>query len=318
MPPSESTELEAILGHSFVQAGLLDQALTHGSLRHEQQTGGGAAAEAAPIPDNERLEFLGDAVAGMLVAELLYRRYPELQEGELTRLRAVLVSRRHLGNVGLGLGLGKHLRLGKAEERSGGRKKAVLLANCMEALVAALYLEGGLATAAQFVERHITGKYVDELRGELREKRAIGDYKSALQELLQARGAAQPEYVVQDETGPDHRKRFHVAARISMGDQVMTAAGIGSTKKKAEQEAARMLYERATTARSTPRSAAGATQSRARSEEKSSSRSSEAMVGVATDDHARIPEEASSSTGAIPPEHSRLQETAAHARKGGA
>jgi ribonuclease-3 len=240
---TEPADLEAKLGHRFTHPELLEQALTHGSVRHEQQTGDTALPT---VPDNERLEFLGDAIVGMLVAELLYRRYPELNEGELTRMRAVLVSRKHLGLVGMGLELGSYLRLGRAEERNGGRKKAVLLANCMEALIGALYLEGGLAVAANFVERTIVLPYMDDLRGKLRENRAIGDYKTALQELLQARRAGQPEYIVQAETGPDHRKRFLIEVRVSHGPVISRAEGEGSNKKRAEQEAARQLYQQLT------------------------------------------------------------------------
>jgi len=246
---TELSDLEAKLGHRFTDPRLLEQALTHGSVRHEmqtaQQTGqqtGDAAGSLSASADNERLEFLGDAIVGMIVADLLYRRYPELHEGELTRLRAALVSRRHLGQVGLGLKLGEYLRLGRAEERNGGRRKAVLVANCMEALIGALYLEGGLAAAADFVERTVSDPYLDELRGDLRERRAIGDYKTALQELLQARRAGQPEYTTLGESGPDHRKRFLVEVQASLG----TARGEGSNKKRAEQEAARALHEQLT------------------------------------------------------------------------
>ena len=244
MAAEDRSGLAAALGHHFVHPELLEQALTHGSLRHEQQSGGpGEQPE-----DNERLEFLGDAIVGLLIAELLFRRYPELHEGELTRLRAALVSRKHLGQVGLKLELGSYLLLGRAEERSGGRRKAVLLANCIEALVAALYLEGGLDAASQFVKRHIAEPYVEALRDEMRVKRAIGDYKSGLQELLQSRRAGQPEYLVKAESGPDHRKRFLVEVRIAAeGNEAPAAAqGEGTTKKKAEQEAARLLYEQLT------------------------------------------------------------------------
>ncbi len=239
---TEVGDLEAKLGYHFADTRLLEQALTHSSVRHEQQTG--EAADTLPaIPDNERLEFLGDAVIGMVIAELLYRRYPELHEGELTRLRAALVSRKHLGLVGTSLNLGSYLRLGKAEERNGGRSKAVLLANCMEALIGALYLSGGLAAAAAFVERTVADPYLEALRGELEQNRAIGDFKTALQELLQSRRAGQPEYVVRAESGPDHRKRFLVEVRMGRGREQEKAQAEGSTKKRAEQEAARLLYQ---------------------------------------------------------------------------
>ncbi len=259
----ELGELEATLGHRFAHGGLLEQALTHSSVRHEQQTG---ADTGRPVEDNERLEFLGDAIVGMVVGELLYRRYPELDEGELTRLRAALVSRKHLGLVGTGLHLSRYLRLGRAEDRNGGRKKAVLLANCMEALIGALYLEAGLEIAAAFVRRTVVDPYLAGLRDELRENRSIGDYKTALQELLQSRRAPQPEYLIQAESGPDHHKHFLVEVRIGSGDAeaeegAHKAWGEGSTKKKAAQEAARKLYERLV-GRSTgqPEAAAGSQQ----------------------------------------------------------
>ena len=260
----ELSALEATLGHRFAQPELLEQALTHASVRHEQQTGPDAASQ-PPVADNERLEFLGDAIVGMVVGALLYRRYPELNEGELTRLRAALVSRKHLGLVGTQLGLSSHLRLGRAEERNGGRWKAVLLANCMEALIGALYLEGGLPVAAGFIERTVAEPFLEGLRGELRDNRAIGDYKTALQELLQARHAGQPVYVTLSESGPDHRKHFVVEVRVagtrSLDTETpgepkmqprrglpmepgMLAQGEGGTKKQASQEAARLFYER--------------------------------------------------------------------------
>lgn len=239
-------ELEQRIGYSFREPALLLEALTHSSLRHEQLTGGGAAGE--DPGNNERLEFLGDAIVGMLVAESLYRRFSEQREGQLTRLRASLVSRKHLGEVGKSLGLGKWLRMGRSEERNGGRGKAVLLANCVEALTAALYLDSGSFTAAgAFVERVIVEPQADRLHQSLEANHAIGDYKSALQEFLQARGQGQPEYALEGESGPDHHKHFLVEVRTAGTDEGGSqglARGTGSTKKKAEQEAARRAYLR--------------------------------------------------------------------------
>ncbi len=247
------TKLEAVLGHHFRRTELLVQALTHSSLAYERlteiQTPGGQDAappeESTPEPhDNEQLEFLGDAVVGLLVAECLYKRYPELQEGELTRLRANLVSRRHLGQVAGLLHLGDYMQLGRGEERSGGRRKAALLANCMEAVIAALYLEAGLEATRIFVEREIVSPYIEGLRQEIERGNSIGDHKSALQEFLQARKRGQPEYLVKAESGPDHRKRFLVEVRLAdtAPDGASLASGVGSTKKKAEQEAARRAF----------------------------------------------------------------------------
>jgi ribonuclease-3 len=243
--------LESRLGHAFAKRELLVRAMTHSSLRHEQQQAAGtegAKTSGADAGDNERLEFLGDAIVGLLVAEALFLRYPDLREGELTQLRAALVSRKYLGEVGLALELGRWLRLSRSEERSGGRKKAVLLANCVEAIAAAVYLDTGTLHGARgFVERVIVEPKAGRLYRELRANHTIGDYKSALQEFLQARGLREPEYVVKAESGPDHRKRFEVEVRTSATDAEegrALASGSGSTKKKAEQQAAERAYRK--------------------------------------------------------------------------
>ena len=242
--------LQRELGHTFRRGELLLRAVTHSSLAFEQATeNGGEKGDKAPqegtLADNEQLEFLGDAVLGLLVAECLFTSFPELEEGDLTRLRATLVSRKHLGQVAQELQLGNYLRLGRGEERSGGRKKSVLLANLYEALVAALYLDAGLDAVRAFVQRSAVDPYISELRQALQQGHTMGDHKSALQELLQARRAAPPDYEVMAETGPDHRKRFLVEVRVpaTEGMAAMRAEGSGSTKKKAEQEAARVAYE---------------------------------------------------------------------------
>ncbi len=241
--------LEQQLGHSFANPELLLRALTHSSLRHEQQQSGQDGRDGRngkDAADNERLEFLGDAVVGLLVAEALFLRYPNLREGELTQLRAALVSRKYLGEVGQMLELGQWLRMSRSEERSGGRKKAVLLANCVEAIAAAVYLDTGTLHAARgFVERVIVEPKAEHLYRELRAHHTIGDYKSALQEFLQARGLREPEYIVKAESGPDHRKRFDVEVRTGATETEegrALASGSGTTKKKAEQEAAQRAY----------------------------------------------------------------------------
>lgn len=243
--------LELALGHRFANPELLIHALTHRSQAYElamETTGKPDDGERA---DNERLEFLGDAVLGVVVAEALFRSHPDWQEGELTRMRSQLVSRKHMAEVASSIGLGQHLRLGRGEERSGGRRKAALLANAMEAVIAAIYLDagrkkdsasGGLAAVQRFADRHILGSAADELARELISGAALGDHKSALQELLQATHTGVPVYVVENESGPDHHKRFQVEVRLrspdgELGDPL--ASGTGSTKKKAEQEAAR-------------------------------------------------------------------------------
>src|SRR5215471_3918860 len=226
--------LERTLGHKFEQESLLVQALTHSSLAHEFQLTEAGQSDQPPPEDNEQMEFLGDAVIGMLVAESLFKRFPELSEGELTRLRSALVSRKHLGHVAARLKLGKYLRLSKGEERSGGRKKAALLANCIEAVIAALYLDAGLESTRIFVEREIIASSAAELKKELIEGRSIGDHKSALQEYLQAQRGSQPVYVVKGESGPDHRKRFTVEVRLPDNGThgKALARGTGTTKKK--------------------------------------------------------------------------------------
>jgi ribonuclease-3 len=237
--------LERALGHKFERKQLLVQALTHSSLAHEHHLIETDSTEAPP-EDNEQLEFLGDAVIGLLVAESLFKRFPELSEGELTRLRSALVSRKYLGQVAARVKLGKYMLLGKGEERSGGRKKSALLANCIEAVVAALYLDAGLEITRAFVEREVIAPSVMELQKELLEGRSIGDHKSALQEYLQAHKGSQPIYIVKGESGPDHRKRFTVEVRIADNGASgkALARGIGTTKKKAEQEAARRAMEK--------------------------------------------------------------------------
>jgi ribonuclease-3 len=265
--------LERTLKHPFRDPGLLEQAVTHSSLAFEQSTqekglphkfnpdkkkhgrstqagtdadnsAAKAPADAAgrPTADNEKLEFLGDAVLGLLVAQSLYESFPDLAEGDLTRIRAALVSRRHLSNVAESLELGRHLRLGRGEERNGGRAKAVLLANCFEAVLAALYLDAGIETARAFVQRTVIEPTAHRLYQGLEHGDSMGDHKSALQELLQAHGSAPPEYEVKAESGPYHRKRFLVEVTVPGSSELprVRAQGQGTTKKRAEQEAARV------------------------------------------------------------------------------
>ena len=236
----------ALFDHSFQRPDLLTWALTHRSLAYETNP------ETLPDPtaDNEQLEFVGDAVLGLAVAESLFRRFPSSREGELTRLRASLVSRRHLGEVAARIDLGSLLRLGRGEEQSGGRKKPALLANAIEAVIAALYLDGGLDAARAFIEKHIIEPALPDLHlaldGSKTFSGAIGDHKSALQEHLQATGAGQPHYVLTDQSGPDHQKRFRVEVRVDdkSGGSRALAESEGTTKKQAQQEAARLAFER--------------------------------------------------------------------------
>jgi ribonuclease III len=243
---ADLSELERALGHSFAGADLLARALTHRSLAQENaQQNGGAEG------NNERLEFLGDAVLGLVVAEALFAAHPEWSEGELTRVRAQLVSREHIAAVASGVKLGDFLRLSRGEERGGLRHKATVLSNAMEAVIGALFLDGGLEPARAFVRRRVMGEVAELLAEEVRAGAALGNYKSALQEHLQAAGAGVPVYRVRRESGPDHHKRFLVEVRLKTAGEPGTALarGTGSTKKRAEQDAARRALEKLGTAR---------------------------------------------------------------------
>jgi len=254
-------ELEAVLGHRFSRLELLVCALTHRSLAHELaqidgsiQAAGVTAGviqaagdtQAVSREDNERLEYLGDAVLGLVVAEALYAAHPEWREGELTRVRSGLVSRQRMAQVAESIDLGKHLRLSRGEERSGLRLKSTVLSNTMEAVMGALYLDGGLEPVRAFVRSQVMGEAADRLALELSSGAALGNYKSALQERLQAAHAGAPYYRVKNESGPDHRKVFLVEVRVKDeggGRGKTLACGMGSTKKFAEQDAARSALE---------------------------------------------------------------------------
>jgi ribonuclease-3 len=247
-------ELEAALGHAFARPELLVRALTHRSLAHEQMAKERAETETREgledshgAGDNERLEFLGDAVLGLVVAEVLFEQHPEWHEGELTRVRAQLVSRQHMAQVAAALDLGRYLLLSRGEDRSGLRRKSTVLSNGMEAVIGALYLDGGLEPVQRFVETQVIGAAADQLAEELRSGAALGNYKSALQERLQADRSGTPVYRVKSESGPDHRKRFLVEVRLkgeAAGPGTALARGTGSTKKNAEQDAARRALEK--------------------------------------------------------------------------
>ncbi len=249
-------ELETELGHTFRAPELLVRALTHRSLakelaaqelQQESVPGFTGAAGNGTIGDNERLEFLGDAVLGLVVAESLFELHPDWHEGELTRVRAQLVSRQHMAQVAESAGLGRHLRLSRGEDKTGLRRKSTVLSNSMEAVIGALFLDGGLEPVRGFARRRILGEAAEQLAEELRSGAALGNYKSALQELLQAERVGTPVYRVKSESGPGHRKRFLVEVRLKVeAGQPGTplARGTGSTKKHAEQDAARRALER--------------------------------------------------------------------------
>lgn len=220
----EFDDLQRRIDYRFRDRGLLEHALTHKSRAAEDASGG--------IADNESMEFLGDAVLGLVVADALFRQYPLYTEGQKSKIKASVVSTQSLARHAEQLRLGEHLILGRGEEKTGGRFKQALLADGYEALIAAIYLDGGLEAAQAFLLR--------ELKEALEAGSAPGftqDFKSALQERLQALGVALPEYRVSGEAGPDHRKTFTVEVLVS--GQVMAAAS-GKAKKEAEQEAARL------------------------------------------------------------------------------
>jgi|HubBroStandDraft_3_1064219.scaffolds.fasta_scaffold07265_3 ribonuclease-3 len=224
MASTEIAELVSLLGHLFRDAQLLLQALMHSSRIPER-----AAEE--PAESNEKLEFLGDAVLELVVSEELVREFPEWTEGQLSKSRARLVNATAISLSAQRLGLGKYLRLGRGEEKTGGRTKPALLADAYEALIAAIYLDGGLEAARGFVRRTLVE---GAIAGEA-ERMGHTDHKSALQEFLQSRGMAPGAYHVIAESGPDHQKTFRVEVRIAGQTPAM---GLGRTKKEAEQSAA--------------------------------------------------------------------------------
>lgn len=238
-------ELQSVLVHQFSRPELLERALTHSSHAHEESKSG-AADLGSVILDNEQFEFLGDAVLGLVTSQLLFERFPAFHEGQLSKLKAHLVSAGHLVSVASRLQLGKYLRLGRGEERSGGRTKSTLLSDALEAVIAAMYLDGGMEKARVFIIREILVPELDRVSTESASEFSLADYKSALQELLQSSGRLQPVYATVKEEGPDHRKTFTIEARIYFPGQSKpeyVARAEGATKKKAEQLAAKRALE---------------------------------------------------------------------------
>ena len=229
--------LEERLGYKFLSAGLLDRALTHSSAVPDLRSASPEDVSSSATPqDNERLEFLGDAVLELLTSEYLLASFPEWSEGQLSKSRARIVNAGSLEMAARRLRLGEHLRLGRGEEKTGGRDKQTLLADAFEAVVAAVYLDGGLAAAREVLRKHLFDQALEE-RGE---RIAESDRKSALQEHLQGQGRAPAEYRLAAESGPDHQKVFQIEVWI---DGEYMATGGGSTKKEAEQRAARRALE---------------------------------------------------------------------------
>ncbi|MCI9082110.1 MAG: ribonuclease III [Lachnospiraceae bacterium] len=212
-------EFEEQIGYQFQNGRLLSQALTHSSYANERHMGKQA--------DNERLEFLGDAVLEIVTSEFLYHRYPDYPEGELTRLRASMVCEPTLAFCTRDLNLGKYLLLGKGEDQTGGRERKSILSDALEAVIGAVYLDGGFASAKEFIFRFVLN--------DIEHKQLFFDSKTILQEVVQGNYVEPLQYFLVSEEGPDHDKKFVVEARI--GDTVY-GKGTGRTKKGAEQEAA--------------------------------------------------------------------------------
>jgi ribonuclease III len=243
----DSAALEIALGYVFRSRIFLEQALTHSSYAREVESQ--SAAGGAPIveADNEQMEFLGDAVLSFVVSQELFRRFPEYHEGELSKLRAHIVSARRLLRPARELKIGDYLHLGRGEERSGGRSKSALLVNALEAIIAALYLDAGLEVAHNFILHHILEPELEEVHQYGGRKLPVMDYKSALQELVHASGRTPARYVMVSEEGPDHRKMFTMEAHVPAspgGEPGFVCHSQGSTKKAAEQGAARLAWER--------------------------------------------------------------------------
>ena len=214
--------LEEKLGYRFKNRALLENAMQHSSYANEHRGAG--------MGSNERLEFLGDAVLGMVTAEYLYRRHPDLPEGDLTRIRAALVCEESLHEVALRLGLGKHLKLGRGEEQGGGRERPSILADATESVFAVVYLDGGMEAAAGLIHRVLLDKEREEAVEERRR-----DYKTELQELVQRKSDQVLRYELTGSSGPDHAKEF--AFRVTLNG-VTVGEGTGRSKKEAEQSAA--------------------------------------------------------------------------------
>ncbi len=237
IPAEAEHELENLLGYQFKDSSLLLQALTHRSFVNEH--------EGEILQSNESLEFLGDAVLGFLISSRIFRRYPDLAEGKLSKIKAYLVSSVNLWRLAEKICLGDYLRLSRGEEKTGGRRKRAIVVDAYEAIIGAIYLDGGVEAASAFVERQI-GEFLNGL--DLRQL-TYGDFKSALQEHLHDMGRPEPIYRVVKEIGPDHRKTFVIQAIIR---SKVVAEASGKTKKEAEQAAAKLALERLQTGKTLP------------------------------------------------------------------
>lgn len=229
---SELEPLERRIGYRFKDRGMLEHALTHRSRVHEDASGG--------VFDNESMEFLGDSVLGFVIAAMLFREFPQHNEGQKSKLKASLVSAAALARLGERLDLGEFLILGRGEEKTGGRRKHAIIADCYEALIAAIYLDGGIEPAEKFIAREFS-TLIEEARRTGAAASFTDDWKSALQEYLQSGGRGLPVYRLAAEVGPDHRKSFVVEVVV---DGQPVAQAEGRSKKEAAQLAARAALER--------------------------------------------------------------------------
>jgi ribonuclease-3 len=220
---NDLSDFEEHIGHRFARHELLTRALTHKSYSHE--------AKQDDVRDNETFEFLGDSVLGFVIGDLLFQRFPQVDEGALSKIKAYLVSATSLASKAREYGMGDVIYLGVGEEKSGGRKKDSLLANLFEAVIAAIYLDGGIEPARALIER----SFKDDIERIDSDDLLFHDYKTALQELAQGRGLPLPEYTVIGEVGPDHDKRFIVEVKVGS----LTKRGEGTSKKEAQQQAAK-------------------------------------------------------------------------------
>ncbi|HJQ37672.1 MAG TPA: ribonuclease III [Thermoanaerobaculia bacterium] len=217
------SEFEQRIGYVFGRRDLLRRALTHKSYSHE--------ARGDDVRHNETFEFLGDSVLGFVIGDLLFQQFPQLDEGALSKMKAYLVSAPSLARKARDLEMGDVILLGVGEEKTGGRKKDSLLANLFEAVIAAIYLDGGISPARQLIER----SFVDDIQRINQQDLLFQDYKTALQEIAQAKGLQLPDYNVVAEVGPDHDKTFVVEVKLGS----LTTRGEGSSKKEAQQQAAK-------------------------------------------------------------------------------
>ena len=238
MVRGEDERLMERIGYRFREPSLLDRALTHSSAIPELRAARGEdiAFTGSEVQDNERLEFLGDAVLELLTSEFLLIHFPEWSEGQLSKSRARIVNAHSLEIAARALGLGEHLRLGRGEEKTGGRDKPALLADAFEAVVAAIYLDGGLEPARDLLQKTVFLQVTEN-----GDRISESDRKSALQEFLQGKGGQLAEYRLAGESGPDHQKTFLVEVWVK-GERLSSAEG--STKKEAEQKAARRALEK--------------------------------------------------------------------------